>query len=255
MGKWAEVWKGYGDGYPQGGQLLSDDDYWYLKRDDTTLLLKFNNYMGQVTDIAPDFSALSSKQYRVRLEFRLIDLSDWVDVGYVYIDANEDEGDKLYYPSHLPNDYTNNAYYTIYEYVKTPPSTPSNITVNPSEVKEGENISISWGSGSGASKYYLYRSINGGSYTQIYSGSSRSRSETALASWNTVRYRVRSYNVDGYSSYRTSSTITVKHFPEFQMRVGGALKASDNGWVRVGGQLREIETMWVKVNGIVKEVK
>lgn len=138
-------------------------------------------------------------------------------------------------------------------YEPTPPPTPSSITV-PSTVKVGESFTVSWSSSSGATRYYLERSINGGSYTQVYSGSSRSYSDTALASWYTVRYRVRAYNSDGYSSYRTSDTIIIQHFPEFQMRVNGSLKTSDNGWVKVNGVLKEIDSMWVRINGTLKEV-
>ena len=244
------------------------------------------------------------------------------------------------------------AYLEKYVYISTPPSTPSSISVTPSAVQEGSTISISWETGSGASSYRLERSINGGTYSQIYSGSTRSYSDTALASWNTVQYRVRAYNSDGYSGYRTSTTtvtvthntapttpssitvpelkggktatiswgsstdsdgdsltyylersidggtystiksgtsttsytdtigdtwvtatyrvraydgkaysgyktssaITVKHFPEFNMKVGGALTASQDGWVKVGGVLKKIEDISIKVNGALKEI-
>lgn len=89
-----------------------------------------------------------------------------------------------------------------------PPSTPSSISV-PSLVKGGESINISWGSSSRAISYYLERSVNGGTWTQIYGGSSRSYTDTITKSWNTVAYRVRAYNSDGYSGYTTSPTRTV----------------------------------------------
>lgn len=144
---------------------------------------------------------------------------------------------------------------TVPEYVSTPPSPPSSITVSPSQVKDGESISISWGSGSGASSYRLERSANGGSYTQIYSGSNRSYVDTSLKSWDTVTYRVRSYNVDGYSSYRTSDTIIVTHFPEMGLKVDGTLKISEMGWVKIDGALREIDSIYTKIDGILKEVE
>ena len=45
-----------------------------------------------------------------------------------------------------------------------------------------------------------------------------------------------------------------KAFPELTVKVGGALKTSDDGWVKVGGTLKQIEQIWVKVNGTIKEV-
>lgn len=135
-----------------------------------------------------------------------------------------------------------------------PPSTPSSISV-PTTVKGGESITISWGSSSGATRYHLERSVNGGSWTQIYQGSNRSYTDTITKGWKTVAYRVRAYNSDGYSGYRTSPTITVINFPEMQIKINGVLKTSDAGWVRVNGQLREIDTIWVKINGAIKEVQ
>lgn len=99
-----------------------------------------------------------------------------------------------------------------YWYVKgslsIPPSMPSSITV-PAIVKGGESLSISWGTGSGATRYHLERSVNGGAYSQIYSGSNRSYTDTITKGWNTVAYRVRAYNSDGYSGYTTSPTRNV----------------------------------------------
>ena len=92
------------------------------------------------------------------------------------------------------------------------PTTPSNITV-PTTIKSGENIPISWAasidSDGDSITYRLERSINGGSYTQIYSGSSRNYTDKAQSSWETVAYRVRAYDGTDYSSYRTSSIVTI----------------------------------------------
>lgn len=142
----------------------------------------------------------------------------------------------------------------IEKYEPTPPSTPSSISV-PTTVKGGESIVISWGSSSGATRYHLERRVNGGTWTQIYQGSNRSYTDTITKGWKTVAYRVRAYNSDGYSDYRTSPTRTVINFPEMQIKINGVLKTSDAGWVRVNGQLREIDTIWVKINGAIKEVQ
>lgn len=142
----------------------------------------------------------------------------------------------------------------IQEYVPEPPSTPTSITV-PSTIKGGESITVSWGSSSGATSYRLERSVDGGTWTQIYSGGSRSYTDTITKGWNTVAYRVRAYNSDGYSSYRTSPTRTVINFPEMQIKINGVLKTSENGWVKINGVLREIDSIYVKVNGQLKEVQ
>jgi hypothetical protein len=101
----------------------------------------------------------------------------------------------------------------IQEYIENNiPTTPSNITV-PTTIKSGENIPISWAasidSDGDSITYRLERSINGGSYTQIYSGSSRNYTDKAQSSWETVAYRVRAYDGTDYSSYRTSSIVTI----------------------------------------------
>lgn len=191
-------------------------------------------------------------QYRVRLT-----ISSGVYNGTVYSSVRVFTGENLSWVTDFPTITMKGARtleFQVQKYVPTPAKTPSSISVSPSEVKEGESISISWGTSTYATIYYLQRSINGGSYTNIYNGTRRSYSDTVLSTWNTVSYRVRGYNEDGYSSYRTSSSITVTHFPELKMRVNGSLKTSDNGWVRVNGILKEIDSMWVRVNGTLKEV-
>ncbi|WP_132995858.1 fibronectin type III domain-containing protein [Sporanaerobacter acetigenes] len=94
------------------------------------------------------------------------------------------------------------------KYIPQPPSAPTFITI-PSIAKGGENITVSWGSSSDATRYHLERSVNGGSWAEIYNGSNTSYTDTITKGWNTVVYRVRAYNSDGYSSYRTSATRTV----------------------------------------------
>ena len=90
-------------------------------------------------------------------------------------------------------------------YVPTPPSPPSSISV-PTNIKGGENITISWPIASGATRYHLERSVNGGTFAEIYSGANLSYTDSITKGWNTVAYRVRAYNSDGYSGYKTSAT-------------------------------------------------
>ena len=94
------------------------------------------------------------------------------------------------------------------------PSTPSSISV-PSSVQAGKAFTISWGTSTDSdgnlSGYTLQRKLNSGSYTTIYTGSSRSYQDTIPKSgYTSVTYRVQAYDTDGATSnYRTSSTATV----------------------------------------------
>lgn len=133
--------------------------------------------------------------------------------------------------------------------------TPSYINVPSQEVSKGSTIQISWGNSPDASSYRLERQINGGSWSQIYSGTQTSYTDTVQNDWVTIRYRVRAYNSTyGYSSYVTSNTITVKQFPELKIKINGEQKTSEAGWVKINGELKEIEKIFIKVNGELKEV-
>lgn len=94
----------------------------------------------------------------------------------------------------------------------TAPGTPASITL-PSTIKSGDVINISWGaaSDSNLSGYILQRSINNGSYAQIYKGSNRSYKETVQTTWDSVRYRVCGYDPYTSGSYRTSNIVKVTH--------------------------------------------
>jgi len=83
---------------------------------------------------------------------------------------------------------------------------------------------ISWGASTDADSdtvgYYLERNINNSEYNIILSNSaSHSYSDIPQVSWNTVVYRVRAYDGYGYSPYITSSTVTIKRFPELKIKV------------------------------------
>lgn len=93
------------------------------------------------------------------------------------------------------------------------PSNPSYLSV-PSEILEGSNISVSWGYGSDPDNdtitYRLEKSVDNGSYSQVYSGSSTSYSDWVPNGARTVRYRLDVY--DGYASssgYVYSNTVKV----------------------------------------------
>lgn len=94
-----------------------------------------------------------------------------------------------------------------------PPSAPGSITV-PAAVRGGSTLPVSWtkatDSDDNLSGYELERSVNGGSWSQIYKGAGLSYTDTITAGWNTVAYRVRAYDtLNATSSYVTSDTRTV----------------------------------------------
>lgn len=93
------------------------------------------------------------------------------------------------------------------------PTVPSSISV-PTAVEGGKTLAVSWGASSDVdgnlSGYKLERSVNGGAWSQIYSGSTRSFTDTITFGWNTVAYRVRAYDAEGaHSGYKTSDTRSV----------------------------------------------
>lgn len=95
-------------------------------------------------------------------------------------------------------------------------SAPNRISVPEMEV--GIPATISWGYSTweGATGFVLERSINGGTWTQIYKGSSYSYSDTPLDTWTTVAYRVKAYKYAGNgadwpANYKTSATVEVIH--------------------------------------------
>ena len=93
------------------------------------------------------------------------------------------------------------------------PTAPSTISV-PSEVIGGENLSISWGQSTdpdgNLSGYKLERKVDGGTWTQVYSGSYRSYIDTITYGWESVQYRVKAYDTAGAeSAYTTSAVRTV----------------------------------------------
>ena len=93
------------------------------------------------------------------------------------------------------------------------PSKPTTITV-PTTINGGTNVEISWSAGADSdgnlAGYILERSINGGSWVEVYRGALRSHTDAARADWNTVAYRVKSFDTYGDSSdYLYSESRTV----------------------------------------------
>lgn len=105
----------------------------------------------------------------------------------------------------------NSGYYNLL--LNTAPSAPATITP-PATVYGGKSNSISWSKAidpdGDALTYRLECSINGGTYTQIYSGASTSYAHLVPFGTTSVAYRVRATDPSGAASeYKTSTTITV----------------------------------------------
>lgn len=82
---------------------------------------------------------------------------------------------------------------------------PSSLTVS-DNVTVGQSVSVAWGASpsEGVTGYELQRSVNGGAFTQIYSGTGFFYSDTAASGWTSVQYRVRANAADGDSGWVTS---------------------------------------------------
>ena len=95
----------------------------------------------------------------------------------------------------------------------TAPSAPTIFNI-PSTIYGGKSSSISWGKATDPDgdtvTYQLECSVNGGAYTQIYSGTALSYAHLVPFGTSTVSYRVKATDPSGESSaYKTSATITV----------------------------------------------
>ena len=95
------------------------------------------------------------------------------------------------------------------------PTAPTGI-VAPETCYSSRPLEISWGAATDPEgdqiTYYLERSANSASYTQVTSTAGLTYTESNVSKeWNTLQYRVRAYDGTDYSSYITSGTIAVVH--------------------------------------------
>lgn len=95
----------------------------------------------------------------------------------------------------------------------TAPGAPQGITV-PMYVRGGGQLAISWGPAVDAQNnlagYELERSVNGGTWTQVYRNAQQSYTDNITFGWQTVAYRVRAYDAyNAYSGYATSEARAV----------------------------------------------
>ena len=120
-------------------------------------------------------------------------------------------------PSAYPQDgISGNYFYSDRTAITVSP--PSSISVSPNPPKGGSNVSVSWGaasSGGGAiSNYELSKRLDGGSWTVVgtYGSSTRAASVSVPAGTETIAFRVRAKDENGFwSDYKTSGAYTVKN--------------------------------------------
>jgi len=82
-----------------------------------------------------------------------------------------------------------------YVSVITPPSVPTGVTAT---ANSESNITVSWGSVTGAAGYYIYRSTTaGGTYDSVGTSATTSYTNTSLSSGTRYYYKVAAYNSGG----------------------------------------------------------
>ena len=90
------------------------------------------------------------------------------------------------------------------------PGAPAFITV-PETVLGGQPLTVSWGaamdSDGNLSAYHLERSVNGGDWTEIYSGPDQNFTDSITKGWRTVAYRVRAADALGLFGDYTASPV------------------------------------------------
>ena len=109
------------------------------------------------------------------------------------------------------SEYTTSSMVTIIN--NYPPSAPGSIEA--SNVVINESATITWGASTDSdgtiSSYVLEHRVDGGPFTQIYTGTALTYSDAIGAEWGTVTYRVKAIDDYGDSSeYTTSSVIEVQ---------------------------------------------
>lgn len=98
-------------------------------------------------------------------------------------------------------------------YNNTTPAAPVSIAV-PNEISTGSSPVISWAAvvdpDGDAVTYHLERSVNGGTFAEIFSGSATAYTDTIGGNFTTVAYRVYAKDANGAkSAYTTSPTRTI----------------------------------------------
>lgn len=146
-------------------------------------------------------------------------------------------------------------------YINSAPTTPGTPSV-PAEASAGDSITVSWSASTDAdgnlSGYELYVSVNGGTWTQIYKGSSRSYAYTVPEGAETLSFRVRAYDSESaYSAYATSATVSVSSGAITGTVIinGVQRELTGEGYINISGVLRDLTESQVNVGGVLKSTK
>ena len=120
---------------------------------------------------------------------------------------------KAYDSDGLSSGYKTSGQITVIN--NTAPSAPASITV-PNTVYGGQSNIVTWGAATDpdgdAVTYALERQIDGGDWSQIYTGSALSYTDTVTRGWTSVAYRVKAVDSRSASGpYATSPTRTVNN--------------------------------------------
>lgn len=120
---------------------------------------------------------------------------------------------KAYDSDGLSSGYKTSGQITVIN--NTAPSAPASITV-PNTVYGGQSNIVTWGAATDpdgdAVTYTLERQVDGGDWSQIYTGSALSYTDTVTRGWTSVAYRVKAVDSRSASGpYATSPTRTVNN--------------------------------------------
>lgn len=120
---------------------------------------------------------------------------------------------KAYDSEGLYSTYRNSAQVSVFN--NNAPSAPGSITV-PEGVLGGVALTVTWSAASDAdgnlTGYELERQVDGGEWAQVYKGADTSYTDNITRGWQSVNYRVRSYDAyDAASAYTTGTAQPVNN--------------------------------------------
>lgn len=150
------------------------------------------------------------------------------------------------------------------EYADNAPTTPLSISAA-GTFKTGETVTVSWGASMDPDgdviTYGLEVSINGGNYTQIYSGANRNFSYTIPNGTTKLAFRVRAYANGAYSGYQTSPTYNVKSnsLPIVTLNIENNLTLYENDTLTIAGSAYDSDadqsvTVYYQINDSQRKV-
>lgn len=120
---------------------------------------------------------------------------------------------KAYDSEGLYSTYRNSAQVSVFN--NTAPNAPGSLTI-PNEVLGGGSLTVAWEAASdpdgNLTGYELERQTDGGDWAQVYRGPDTSYTDAVTRGWNSVNYRVRSYDAyDAVSGYTTGTARAVNN--------------------------------------------